>query len=103
MQQGFSARFVVPATCEHLQDAIASWKPQLALLDGNLPEDGPIAVVDLLRHSGVKVVSRAGMGNTGGFANASELAREQFSGLAREQFSSRVLLLKSSYKRCAGS
>jgi DNA-binding NarL/FixJ family response regulator len=65
MQQGFSAQFVVPATREHLQDAIASWKPQLALLDGNLPEDGPIAVVDLLHHSGVKVVIKSGNGEHG--------------------------------------
>jgi DNA-binding NarL/FixJ family response regulator len=59
VQQGFSARFVVPATLQHLQDAIA-WKPHLALLDVNLPEGGPVAFVELLRQSGIKIVVKGG-------------------------------------------
>jgi len=59
VQQGFSARFVVPATLRHLQDAIA-WKPHLALLDVNVPEGGPVAFVELLRQSGIKIVVKGG-------------------------------------------
>jgi two-component system nitrate/nitrite response regulator NarL len=54
VQRGFAARFSVPATLHHIQDAIA-WNPDLALLDVDLVEGDPIKFVEFFRRSGVVV------------------------------------------------
>lgn len=54
VQRGFSARFAVPATLDHLRDAIL-WVPDLAILDVDLVDGDPIEFIRFLVGSGVAV------------------------------------------------
>ncbi|MGH9006691.1 MAG: LuxR C-terminal-related transcriptional regulator [Acidimicrobiales bacterium] len=54
VQRGFSARFAVPATLDHLRDAIL-WVPDLAILDADLVDGDPIEFVRFLVGSRVAV------------------------------------------------
>jgi two-component system nitrate/nitrite response regulator NarL len=61
IQRGFIARFAVPATLEHVRDAIA-WRPCLALLDVDRVEGDPLVFVEVFRASGVSVAVMGGNG-----------------------------------------
>lgn len=62
VQRGFAARFAVPATLRHVQDAI-TWSPDLALLDVDLVETDPVTLIRFFRDSGVAVAVMGGSGH----------------------------------------